>query len=192
MFRQRSRAPGPGPSALPGDLARTTNGAVSAGPDGTTSGELDAHLPQAEEHVNLGLPVGASERFRLVKRLVYRVSWPILRHQIAFNQAIMQANRELEERITRLQERIEQGLRDDVLDFADRSASQAHAEISDHVAEARHIHADLILELRTLQAELATMAKTVMPTLPPDQGPVGLERQRDATGVDGGAHESHR
>jgi hypothetical protein len=192
MFRQRSRAPDPGPSARPGDLARTTDGAASPEPDGATSGELDAHLAQAEKHANLGLPVGASERFRLVKRLVYRVSWPFLHHQVAFNEAIIQANRELGERINRLEERIQRDLRDDLLEFADRSASQAHAEISDHVAEARRIHADLILELRTLQVELETMAKTVTPALPPDQGPVGLEGRRGAAGVDGGAHESHR
>ena len=52
-----------------------------------------------------------------------------------------------------------EGLRDDLVDFADRSVSQAHPEIGDHVTDARSIHADVILELHTLQAELDALAK---------------------------------
>ena len=146
-------------------------------------------MVQALQHANLGLPVGPSERFRLAKRFLYRAGWPLLRHQIAFNQAVIHLNGELQERITRLQEshrelveritrlqesnreqaertarlqeRIEKDLRDDLYDFADRSASQAHAEINEQMAAARSTHADLILELRTLQAELNSMVATL-------------------------------
>ncbi|MGO9855753.1 MAG: hypothetical protein ACLPYY_12005 [Acidimicrobiales bacterium] len=173
-------------------MAPASDRGASTEPDRATSDELDVHLAEAKKHANLGLPVAASERFRLAKRLVYRVSWLFLRHEVAFNQAIMEANRDLAERIARLQERIEQDLREDLLDFADRSVSQAHAEISDHVAEARSVHADLILELRTLQAELNTTVEALTRAFPPDRGPAGLEGQRDATAIDGGTHESHR
>jgi hypothetical protein len=154
-----------------------------------TSGDLDAHMAQARQHANVGLPVGPSERFRLAKRLIYRVSWPFLRHQVAFNLAVMESNRDLVERITRLQERIEQGLRNELLDFADRSASQAHAEINDHVAEARSTHAELILELRALQARLSSMVTEPGRGFPAEGGPARLQGP-DVAGVDGGAHES--
>jgi len=149
------------------------------------------------------MPVDASERFRLAKRVVYRVGWLFLHHQVAFNHAMMEADRELAqetarltERTNRLQERlesvseqIERDLRDDLLDFADRSASQAHAEVSDHVAEARGFHADLILELRTLQAELNAAVETLAHTLQRDGGPTGIEGRREDNEMDGDAHE---
>jgi hypothetical protein len=147
-------------------------------------------LAQALKHANLGLPVSPSERFRLAKRLVYRISRPFLHHQVAFNQAVIESNRELAERTTRLQERIEQDLRADLLDFADRSASQAQAEISEHVAAARSIQADLILELRALQAQLNSMVTKLTGDLPSDRGPTRLKGQQDVTAIDGGAHES--
>jgi hypothetical protein len=192
VFRKRSHLPDPGPFARPEASARAIDDGAGREPDGATSDELDALLTQAGKHASLGLPVSASERFRLAKRFVYRVSWPFLRHEVAFNQAIVEANRVLAERITRLQLRIEQGLREDLIDFADRSVSQAHAEISDHVAEARRIHADLILELQTLRAELETMAKAASPSLSIDRSPAVLKGQRDTTGTDGGPHETHR
>jgi hypothetical protein len=120
----------------------------------------DAVLPllqQAQQHASLGLPVAPSERFRLAKRLVSRVCWPFLRHQVAFNEAAVATIRELSGTIARLDQRV----RADVFEFADRSASQAQAEINDEIATARRAHADLLLELRTLQAELASMHETV-------------------------------
>jgi hypothetical protein len=144
--------------------------------------ELDAHLAQAEAHADLGLPVGTSERFRLAKRVVARVSWPFLRHQIAFNHAVIQSNRKLAERMNRLLERIDD-LRSDLLDFADRSVSQAHAEIGSDMAEARRVHADLILELRSVQAELNRMLATLSSALP---------TEGDGVDVESDAHEGRR
>jgi hypothetical protein len=146
-----------------------------------TKVELDAHLAQLEKYADLGSAVGPSERFRLAKRVVYKLSWPFLRRQIDFNHAVVQSHRELAQRMTRLQDRIEQDLRDDLLDFADRSASQAHAEIGSYVAEARSVNAGLVLELRSLQAELDTMLKMLSGRAP-----------SEAAEVDTGADESHR
>ena len=129
--------------------------------------ELEASLAQAERHADLGLPLGSSERYRLAKRVVAKVGWPFLRRQIAFNHALIRSNRELTQRVTQLQERIEQGLRNDLLDFADRSVAQAHEEIGDLVAEVRRVNVDLILEVRSLQTEL----DTVMGTGRTDEGP---------------------
>jgi hypothetical protein len=153
--------------------------------------QFSLYLAQAQEHADLGLPVGASERFRFAKRVVYRVSWLFLHHQVAFNHAIIGANRELAERITRLQQRMEQELRDDLLDFADRSVSQAHEEIGDHVAEARSIQADLILEIRTLQADLSALMKSLPSHLLPDR-PTADQGQHDVAETDGGSYESQR
>jgi hypothetical protein len=99
-------------------------------------------------------------------------------------------NKELAERITRL-ELIGRDLRDDLLDFADRSASQAHAEISDQVSEARSVHADLVLELRTLQAELNSMVTTHTEDFMADREPTRIEVQRHVTVTDSDAHENH-
>jgi hypothetical protein len=192
VFRKRSRVPDPGPLAWPGGSTPATGGAGGGEPDGATSDEFDVILARAKQHANLGLPVGRAQRLRFAKRLVYRVSWVFLRHEVAFNQSIIEANQVLAERITRLQVRIEQGLREDLLDFADRGVSQAHAEITDHVTEARNIHADLILEIRTLQAELNTMAKALAPDSLMGRGPAVLEGQRDHTGIDGGPRKSRR
>jgi hypothetical protein len=156
---------------------------------GATQIELDAELAQADRHADLGLPVGSSERFRLAKRVVAKVGWPFLRRQIAFNHALMQSNRELAQRMTLLQELIEQGLRNDLLDFADRSVSQAHAEIGDHVAEVRRVNADLILEFRTLQEELNTVIETVSRSLPPERAPQHREGQHDDAEIDNSTHE---
>ncbi len=150
------------------------------------SGEVDALVALAQTHVSLGLPVGPSERFRLPKRLVSRVCWVFLRHQVAFNRATIEAIRELSDHVARL----EQGMKNDLLDFADRSVSQAHAEISDQVADARSTHAELILELRTLQAELDAVVKGV--GVAPRRERADLAERPEDTGHSDGAPESQR
>jgi hypothetical protein len=181
--------PDSGPSVRHQQSTHAADDVTDAGTERSTKVEI-APLTEAEAHADLGLPVAASEPFRIVKRIVAKVSWPFLRHQIAFNHALLQLSRELAERMTRLQERIEQDLRNDLLDFADRSVSQAHAEIGDHVAEARRVNADLILELRSMQSELNTMIERVARALPPDVAPERLEGRNDV--VDGSAHENCR
>lgn len=183
MFRQRSVVPDHGPSSRHGHSAHDSDGGSGTELERATKVELEAHLAQAERHADLGLPVASSERFRLAKRVVAKVSWPFLRRQIAFNHALMQSNRELAERMTRLQERIEHDLRNDLLDFADRSVSQAHAEIGNDMAEARRVHAELILELRSVQAELNTMVDMLSSALP---------TEGDGVDVESDTHESRR
>jgi hypothetical protein len=140
---------------------------------------LDAALTQAQRHADLGLPVAAPERFRLVKRVVTKLALPLFRRQIAFNHALVQSNRELAERVLRLQERIDRALRDDLLDFADRGVSQAHAELGDHVAEVRRVSAELILEIRSMEAELMTKIAAATRPLGPEQAPLSTEEQHD-------------
>jgi hypothetical protein len=189
VFRQRSAAPDPESSARQG---YSSNEAVDRTTEVATKVELDAYLSQVLAHADLGLPVGPSERFRLAKRVVSRICWPFLRRQVAFNHAVSQSNRDLVERLTQLQERIEHGLRNDLLDFADQSASQAHAEISNYVAEARSVNADLILEIRSLQAELTALVRTVSGAPSPDGAPARLEGQDDVVEIDNGTHESYQ
>jgi hypothetical protein len=174
------------------DMTHEPDAGISSRPEGATKSEFDAHLAHAERNADLGLPVGSSERFRLAKRVVAKISWPFLRHQIAFNHGLVQSSRDLADRIAILQERIEQDIRNDLLDFADRSVSQAHAEIGNHVAEARRVNADLIQELRSLQEELNAMAETASRARPSEQTPLHLEGQQDDAETDGSTHESPR
>jgi hypothetical protein len=186
VSRQRSSVPDPGHPAWP--VSETDGGGANQESLGTRGDEVEALVTLAEKHVSLGLPVGPSERFRFVKRLVSRICWVFLRHQVAFNRATIDAIRALSEQVGRL----EQNMKDDLLDFADRSVSQAHAEISDQVADARSTNAELILELRTLQAELDAVVKEVAVALPREQGRAGLAEGRDITRSSDGAPESQR
>jgi hypothetical protein len=40
----------------------------------------------ARDRASLGLPVPEGTRFRMAKRVVYKISWIFLRHQVEFNQ----------------------------------------------------------------------------------------------------------
>lgn len=171
VSQERSSVADPGPP---------TRAAVPA--PGARSDELVALLALAQKHANLGLPIDPSERFRPAKRLISRLCWIFLRHQVAFNQTIVQAVRELSEQALRM----EQDMKDDLLDFADRSASQAQAELNDQVANARSAHAALVLELRTLQADLDVLLKRVEVAFPPEQASADVDERRDAIGNGGG------
>jgi hypothetical protein len=186
VSRQRSSAPDPGSPARPVDAPPGTTGdGAHSNRSGVRSDELNRLVSVAHEHADLGLPVAQSERFRPAKRLVSRVCWIFLRHQVAFNHATIEAIQELSEHVSGLEQRV----KDDLLDFADRSASQAQAEISDQVADARSIHAELVLELRRLQAELDSGAKRVAFDPPPEQGNLELDTRRNITGSGDGGTE---
>ena len=179
VSRQRSSALNPEPPSPPAVSAT----GIERGPDDSQTLEarsenLRAVVALAQEHANLGLPVAPSERFRFAERLVARVCWTFLRHQVAFNEATVEAIRELSGHVSRLEQRV----KDDLLDFADRSASQAQAEITDQVADARSMHADLILELRTLQAELDAVLKEGALDRPLVQGRPAPDERRHAAG----------
>lgn len=192
MLRKRPVAPAPETSARQALPARSFDADSNAKPDVATKVELEPYLAEMQANADLGLPVDASGRFRLVKRVVAKLCWPFLRHQIAFNHAVLQSNRELTERVNRRLEQIEHNLRGELLDFADRSASQAQAEIGDHVAEARRINADLVRELRSLQAELITLMQSVTRSLPPERAPAHLQDRNDEIEIDSSTRETRR
>ncbi len=48
-------------------------------------------LERARKNANLGLPVAAKTRFRLLKRLVARATWLTNRQQVAYNKSMLQA-----------------------------------------------------------------------------------------------------
>nr|MDA8267128.1 hypothetical protein [Actinomycetota bacterium] len=54
----------------------------------TTDSESPS-LRTARAHADLGLPVDRGARRRFLKRVVYRVGWVFLRHQVAFNHAVL-------------------------------------------------------------------------------------------------------
>ncbi|MGO8876546.1 MAG: methyltransferase domain-containing protein [Acidimicrobiales bacterium] len=60
-------------------------------------GDRAASLQEAAAHADLGLPFPGRTPSRLVKRLVARLSWPFLHHQVAFNHAVLAALAALEE-----------------------------------------------------------------------------------------------
>jgi predicted SAM-dependent methyltransferase len=96
------RAAEPGPLVL-GDLPfmRTSAapGAVAPDPRPPTQDMADvaAHIRQAEEHADLGLPL-PSTRLRFLKRAVVRAARVVTHHQVAHNRAVDAALRGLLER----------------------------------------------------------------------------------------------
>ncbi len=46
-------------------------------------------LRRARELADVGLPVGPAVRFRFLKRIVFRVNWTFLRHQVALNHMVV-------------------------------------------------------------------------------------------------------
>jgi hypothetical protein len=100
------RAAEPGPLRL-GDLPFMRTGAV-APPPGAVGvdarapardlADKAAHIRQAEEHADLGLPLPAT-RLRVLKRAVARAARVVTHHQVAHNRAVDAALRGLLERI---------------------------------------------------------------------------------------------
>ena len=80
----------------------------------------------ARERANLGLPLDQPTRLRFVKRVIYKVSWLFLQHQVAFNHLVLDALAD----VTRRQEELHRAL-EEQLEFGLR---QANREIGDHIA----------------------------------------------------------
>jgi uncharacterized coiled-coil protein SlyX len=107
-------------------------------------------LEAARFHANLGLPVAPGVRFRLAKRVLYKLSWVFLQHQVAFNHAVVLAMSDNVEEISRRQDEIDQRL-SDKLEFGLR---QAGREIADHVARTQSELAELQLQMAELTGRL--------------------------------------
>jgi hypothetical protein len=58
-------------------------------------GPAAPHLEAASKHADLGLPVPAGTRFRLLKRVLGRAMWVFGRHQVTYNHAMIDAAGEL-------------------------------------------------------------------------------------------------
>lgn len=84
----------------------------------------------AREEANLGLPLGPSVRLRLAKRGLYRISWVFLKHQVAYNNHVLDA---LSEAIAEIaKEQIK--LRDELSSALDMGVRQCLREVGDHIA----------------------------------------------------------
>ena len=101
-------------------------------------------------------------RFRLVKRALYRLNWPFLRHQVAFNQTVVNALSEYTRRQDELNRSFEELSR--VLEHAvRRGLHQAEREIGDHVAALRS-------DLSRLQLQIARLEQRASPRRPDGTG----------------------
>lgn len=104
-------------------------------------------LKAARAEATLGLPLPRDSRFRFLKRVVYRLSWPVMSHQVAynehvidaFNQALDEVARHFDELTTALSEKLELGLH------------QASREIGDHVARTESAIATLQIQIAELR-----------------------------------------
>lgn len=104
----------------------------------------------ARARANLGLPLDRRTRFRFVKRVVYRVSWLFLNHQVAFNHHVLDAIDEALAEITERQEALSE-LLTSRLEFG---LNQSHRQIGDHVARTESELTHLRLQIAQLTARL--------------------------------------
>lgn len=97
--------------------------------------EPDA-LRIARDRATLGLPVPVDAKLRLAKRVVYKISWIFLRHQVEFNQRTVETLADVALDQQRLQETFVELSRslEERLDFGLR---HLHREIGDNVAALR-------------------------------------------------------
>ena len=110
-------------------------------------------LRTARAHADVGLPVERGARFRLLKRIVYRVSWVFLRHQVALNHALLDELAILrEERAATL------AALDNRFDLALR---QVFDELRDHVARSADEHVRLAQELSELSSRMEPLSPLV-------------------------------
>ena len=113
-------------------------------------------LEEAREGADLGLPLGRPTTFRFIKRLLVRISWFFLSHQITVNHGLVDTIAALEERLDRveggLNERLDLGLR------------QAFQEIGDHIAQARFEQTALAQHLDRLESRIDQLA-SLQPTM---------------------------
>ncbi len=63
-------------------------------------------MDEALVHANVGLPVPKGARFRFLKRVIARLSWLYMHHQVAFNQAVIVALSDLSAMQTALDQQL--------------------------------------------------------------------------------------
>jgi uncharacterized coiled-coil protein SlyX len=114
-----------------------------------TSPDLPA-LGAARERANLGLPLSETTRFRFLKRVLYKISWTFLRHQVAFNLNVLDALSEVVEDIRNRQEILAKQLGTQM----ELGLRQAQSEIGDHIAQTQS-------EMTHLQLQMAQMMKNI-------------------------------
>lgn len=117
-------------------------------------------LEIARGHAELGMPLGRPTRFRFVKRLLYRVSWLFLSHQVAVNHGLVDALAETGTTLRRLEEQLAE-LRDqqnvlatDMVERLDLGLRQAFLEMGNHTSRMQTGQADLQLQIGRLAARL--------------------------------------
>lgn len=104
----------------------------------------------ARETATLGLPVPEGARFRLAKRILYKISWVFLRHQVEFNQRTVQTLGAValdQQRLRRTFEELSQAL-EDKLEFGLRHADR---EMGDQVASLRSHLTQVQIQLEQLR-----------------------------------------
>ncbi|HXZ83515.1 MAG TPA: methyltransferase domain-containing protein [Acidimicrobiales bacterium] len=115
-----------------------------------TTSRPDRHSSM-KANASFGLPVARGSRWRLLKRLVARLSWPVLRPQVEFN-------RELLGEMVRYDDILEDVLRDrDLLrEEVELAHQQSFARLHDAVGIIRTEMGDVVQEIR---AEMANVAR---------------------------------
>ena len=109
-----------------------------------------ASLQAARAQADLGLPLDRPTRLRWAKRVIYRVSWLFLSHQVAFNHHVIDTVSETLEDMAKRQEQLSDRLNQQL----ERGLRQANREIGDHVALVQSELAGLRLEIARLTAAL--------------------------------------
>lgn len=98
-----------------------------------------SHWRAAVDHAGLGLPVARDAKMRLAKRIVARLLWPFLRHQVEFNREVLAVLVE-----------VRNALAEDIRSLDDRSRSA--------VARADAVTVDVDARLSWLSAALDGVA----------------------------------
>lgn len=125
-------------------------------------------LSAAREHADLGLPITRPARLRFLKRIVYRVAWVFLHHQVALNHSLIDELAALRAELAALRAEQADARADQaaaaatVADRFELGLRQAFAEIGDHVARSADEHTRLAQE----QAELSSRIEPLTPMVP--------------------------
>jgi len=111
-------------------------------------------LQAARSRANLGLPLSGNTRFRFLKRIVYRISWLFLNHQIAYNEHMASALEEVLEAVAKRQDELVKLLSEKL----ELGLLQANREIGDHISRFQSEMAKLQLDLAQIRVELSQLA----------------------------------
>jgi len=117
-------------------------------------------LDRARARADLGMPLNRATRFRFVKRVVYRISWLFLNHQVAVNHGLVEAQTATDARLDTIDTQIAV-LRTTMADRLDLGLRQAYAEIGDHIARAALDQSRLTQELQDLVTKVESLVPLV-------------------------------